>query len=349
MNLAPGKLEDFATEILVAAGSRATEAREVAQHLVEANLKGHDSHGVGMLLTYVKNVQAGLLHPNRHASIVRKFGAIAVFDGNMGYGQVLAREATEWGVAKAKSDGLSAVALRNAHHVARVGAYGERAAEAGLIGLLFVNVLHAPGRVAPFGGIEGRYGTDPVCIAYPSLDGEPPIVLDFATSKIAAGKIRVAFNQGKKLDPDTLIDKHGRESRDPALFYAGDRTEASILPFGEHKGSGLALVTHLLAGALTGGGVMHAGLADVGIKNGLFSIFIDPTRFGDPEHLERDRRLLIEYVKSATPRPGVEAVQIAGEPEQKTLAARTKAGLPIDEGTWKTILEAAALVGVPPP
>ncbi len=346
MNVSPEKLEDFATAILVGAGSSATEAREVAQHLVEANLKGHDSHGVGMLLTYVKNVQAGLLHPNRHARPVIEAGAIAVFDGDMGYGQVLAREATDWGIAKAKSDGLAAVALRNAHHIARVGAYGERAAAAGLISLHFANVLHAPGRVAPFGGIEGRYGTDPICITYPSSAGEPPIVLDFATSKIAAGKIRVAFNQGKQLDPDTMIDKHGAETRDPAMFYAGDRTEASILPFGEHKGSGLALVTHLLAGALTGGGVMHAGMADVGIKNGMFSIFIDPTRFGDPTEMEDHRQLLIAHVKSATPRPGVDSVQIAGEPEAKTSAVRAKTGLPIDDNTWKTIVEAAGLVGV---
>lgn len=345
MQITPGSLEDYAAAILVAAGSNEAEAREVAQHLVEANLKGHDSHGVGMLLTYVKNVQDGLLHPNRHARLVTEFGAIAVFDGEMGYGQVLAREATEWGIAKAKTDGLAAVALRNAHHIARVGAYGELAAAHGLIALYFVNVLHAPGRVAPYGGIEGRYGTDPVCIAYPSSAGKPAIVLDFATSKIAAGKIRVAFNQGKELASDTLIDKHGRESRDPALFYAGDRSEASILPFGEHKGSGLALVTHLLAGVLTGSGVMHGTMADVGIKNGLFSIFIDPARFGDVAEMERNRQTLIDWVKSATPRPGFEAVQVAGEPEQTSKATRSN-NIPVDENTWKTIQEAAKLAGL---
>ena len=349
MNVSPRTLEDFATAILVAAGSGEDEVREVAQHLVEANLKGHDSHGVGMLLTYVNNVQAGLLHPNRHAKLILEAGAIAVFDGEMGYGQVLAREATDWGIAKAKADGLAAVALRNAHHIARVGAYGERAAEAGLISLHFANVLHAPGRVAPFGGIEGRYGTDPICITYPSSAGAPPIVLDFATSKIAAGKIRVAFNQGKQLDPDTLIDKHGQESRDPALFYAGDRTEASILPFGEHKGSGLGLVTHLLAGVLTGGGIMHGDLGNVGIKNGLFSIFIDPARFGDVTEMERTRATLIDYVKSATPRPGFGEVLLAGDPERASQTSRLKSGIPIDDNSWKTLLEAAAKVGVSPP
>src|ERR1700677_3086439 len=218
LEIAPAKLEDLAAAILVAAGSAQGEAREVARHLVSANLKGHDSHGVSVLLEYVNNVHAGLLHPNRHARLVTEFGAIAVFDGDMGYGQITAREASEWGIAKAKSAGLAAVALRNTHHIARVGTYGELAAAAGLISLHFVNVLLPPGRVAPYGGIEGRFGTDPVCITYPSLAGKPPIVLDFATSKIAAGKIRVAFNAGKALDPGTLIDKHGQESCDPGLI-----------------------------------------------------------------------------------------------------------------------------------
>jgi hydroxycarboxylate dehydrogenase B len=315
--------------------------------LVGANLKGHDSHGVSVLFEYVRNVQAGFLHPNRHARIVTEFGAIAVFDGDMGYGQITAREATECGIAKAKSAGLAAVALRNTHHIARVGTYGELAAAAGLISLYFVNVLLPPGRVAPYGGIQGRFGTDPVCITYPSLAGEPPIVLDFATSKVAAGKIRVAFNQGKQLDPGMLIDKDGQESRDPALMYGEDRNGASMLPFGDYKGSGLALVTHLLAGALTGGGVLHEGTPHAGIKNGLFSIFIDPTRFGDAEEMERNRALLIEWVKSAAPRPGFEEVQLAGEPERKSQAARAQS-IPVDEGTWQTILKAAALAGLDP-
>jgi uncharacterized oxidoreductase len=347
LEIAPAKLEDLAAAILVAAGSAQGEAREVARHLVSANLKGHDSHGVSVLLEYVNNVHAGLLHPNRHARLVTEFGAIAVFDGDMGYGQITAREATEWGIAKAKSAGLAAVALRNTHHIARVGTYGELAAAAGLISLHFVNVLLPPGRVAPYGGIEGRFGTDPVCITYPSLAGKPPIVLDFATSKIAAGKIRVAFNAGKALDPGTLIDKHGQESCDPGLMYGADRGAASILPFGEYKGSGLALVTHLLAGALTGGGVLHEGTPHAGIKNGLFSIFINPARFGDVEEMERNRTLLIDWVKSAHPRPGFDEVQLAGEPERKSAAARAQR-IPVDDGTWKTILKAAALAGLDP-
>ena len=198
MKIGDKALRDFAAAIIGKAGSDAAEAQTVADHLVEANLKGHDSHGVGMIPTYVANVGAGRLHPNRHATLVSEQGPIAVFDGQMGYGQVTAHEATDWGIAKAKSGGLAVFALRNTHHVARVGTYGEQAAEAGLVSIHFVNVVLAPGRVAPFGGGTGRFGTDPVCITFPSLGTAPPVVLDFATSRVAAGKLRVAMKPTKR-------------------------------------------------------------------------------------------------------------------------------------------------------
>jgi uncharacterized oxidoreductase len=337
------RLTRFAGDIIAAAGSEAAEAQEVARHLVEANLKGHDSHGVGMIPHYVKNVRAGTLKPNCHAKLLSEAGAIAVFDGGMGYGQVIAREATDWGIAKAKAEGLAVFALRNTHHVARVGTYGEQAAAAGLVSIHFVNVLLAPGRVAPFGGLAGRFGTDPVCITFPGTDKVPPVVLDFATSRVAAGKLRVAMNEGKKLPSGILIDAEGNDAIDPAVFY---RANGSMLPFGEHKGSGLALACELLAGVLTGGGAMQGEIPNRGVKNGMFSILLDPARFGDPSWMEREMETLIQWVKSSPPRPGVEAVMVAGEPERKSRAQRLKEGIPVDANTWKELTEAADAVGL---
>lgn len=337
-------LRDFAREIIAAAGSLPAEAQEVASHLVEANLKGHDSHGVGMISAYVKNVRAGHLHPNRHATIVSETGSIAIFDGNMGYGQVTAREATEWAIAKAKATGLAAFTLRNTHHVARVGAYGEQAAASGLISIQFVNVLIAPGRVAPFGGIAGRFGTDPVCITFPGTDKVPPVVLDFATSRVAAGKLRVAMNEGKKLPPGVLLDEQGHEATDPSVFY---RANGSMLPFGEHKGSGLALACELLAGVLAGGGAMQADIPNRGIKNGMFAIVLDPARFGDMAWMRQEMETLIGWVKSSPPRPGVERVMVAGEPERRSREKRLETGIPVDANTWKELREAAELLGIP--
>jgi hydroxycarboxylate dehydrogenase B len=343
MIIAADALTAFAARIIAGAGSAAAEAEEVAKHLVEANLKGHDSHGVGMIPTYVKNVKAGHLRPNQHAKIVSEFGTIAVFDGAMGYGQVTARETTEWGIAKAKSAGLAAFALRNTHHVARVGTYGELAAEAGLISIHFVNVVLPPGRVAPFGGIAGRFGTDPVCITFPGTSSAPPVVLDFATSRAAAGKLRVALNQGKQMPQGYLIDAEGKDVTDPAVFY---RHNGAMLPFGEHKGSGLALACELLAGVLTGGGAMGADIPNVGVKNGMFSIFVDPALFGDVGAMQREAADLVAWVKSSPPRPGVEEVLVAGEPERKAKVKRLKDGIPVDANTWKELVAAAREVGL---
>lgn len=343
MIIAADALTRFAQSIIAAAGSAAAEAEEVAAHLVEANLKGHDSHGVGVIPGYVRSLREGHLKPNRHATLVSEAGPIAVFDGNMGYGQVTAREATDWAIAKAKSSGVGIFALRNTHHVARVGAYGERAAAAGLVSIHFVNVLIPPGRVAPFGGIEGRFGTDPVCIAFPAAAGEPPVVLDFATSRVAAGKLRVALNEGRPLPPGYLLDAEGNEATDPAVFYRGN---GAMLPFGEHKGSGLALACELLAGVLAGGGAMRAELPNCGIKNGMFSILVDPARFGDKAAMAREMNGLIAWIKSSPRRPGIEEVMVAGEPERKSRQKRLKEGIPIDVNSWNELVGAARQVGL---
>jgi uncharacterized oxidoreductase len=344
MIIAADTLTRFAESIIAGAGSDSAEAAEVATHLVEANLKGHDSHGVGMIPGYVRNVREGHLKPNQHAALVSETGPIAVFDGHMGYGQITAREATDWAIAKAKSGGVGIFALRNTHHVARVGAYGERAAAAGLVSIHFVNVLIAPGRVAPFGGMTGRFGTDPICITFPAAGGKPPMVLDFATSRVAAGKLRVAMNEGKTLPPGYLIDAQGNEATDPAVFYRGN---GAMLPFGEYKGSGLALACELMAGVLTGGGVMQADLPNHGVKNGMFSIVLDPARFGDTQWMDREMATLVAWVKSSPPRPGVEEVMVAGEPERKSRAKRLKDGIPVDATTWKELIAAAAQVDLP--
>ncbi len=347
MIIAADALTRFAEAIIAGTGSQPAEAKEVAVHLVEANLKGHDSHGVGMIPSYVKNANAACCKPNQHVKLVSEIGPIAVFDGQMGYGQVIAREATEWAIAKAKSGGVGIFALRNTHHVARVGTYGELAAAAGWSRSISSMCMIAPGRVAPFGGMADA--SAPIRFASPSRrpienGGKPPVVLDFATSRVAAGKLRVAMNEGKELPPGYLIDAEGNDATDPAVFY---RENGAMLPFGEHKGSGLALACELLAGVLTGGGAMQANIPNNGIKNGMFSIVLDPARFGDTGWMEREAATLIDWVKSSPPRPGVEEVMIAGEPERKSREKRLKSGIPVDANTWKELIEAAGQVGLP--
>jgi uncharacterized oxidoreductase len=343
-------LRSFVRDIVIASGSEAAEAQEVARHLVEANLKGHDSHGVGVVPGYVRDLKDGLLVPNATLKTIRELGAIGVFDAGAGYGQTMARDATAWAMAKAKELGLSAFALRNTHHVGRVGTYGEQALEAGLVSILFVNVLIVPGRVAPFGGIAGRLGTDPICIAFPGTERVPPFVLDFATSRVAAGKVRVALNEKKKVPVGWIIDKDGYDSPEPGTFFGRSPADGggALLPFGEHKGSGLAVACELLAGVLAGAGAIHPGIPNRGVANGMFGILVDPKQFGDPDWLKREMEMLIDWVKSAPPRPGVDQVLVAGEPERLSMARRVKEGIPIDDTTWGELVAAAKSAGVPP-
>ena len=245
-------LRDLGKAMLTATGSAAEEAAIVANHLVDANLAGHDSHGVGLLPMYVRDRLAGNVHPNRHPVLVRDDGVIGVFDGDLGYGHVGASEATAWGIARAKDRGAAILSLRNAYHIARVGTYGEQATAAGLVAIVFVNVV-AGGlqKVAPFAGGDARLHTNPICIGVPAGADRPPFMLDFATSQVAMGKVRVAYNEKRQMTPGALIDTHGLPTTDPAVVF--EEPFGAILPFGAHKGSGLAVMCELLGGVLSGG------------------------------------------------------------------------------------------------
>ena len=262
----------------------------------------------------------------------------------MGYGQVIAREATEWAIAKAKSGGVGIFALRNTHHVARVGTYGELAAAAGLVSIHFVNVLIAARtrRAVRRHGRTFRHRSD--LHHLPGRERQAARRARFRDQPRAAGKLRVAMNEGKALPAGYLIESKGNEATGPAVFY---RENGAMLPFGEHKGSGLALACELLAGVLTGGGAMQENIPNNGIKNGMFSIVLDPARFGDTGWMEREAATLIDWVKSSPPRPGVEEVLIAGEPERKSREKRLKSGIPVDANTWKELVQAAGQVGLP--
>src|ERR1700760_2245037 len=250
MKIDHAKLLAFANKIVAAGGSSAAEANIVADHLVEANLRGHDSHGVGMLVAYVRDFEAGTMKPNQKPEVVSDTGTISVWDAHAGYGQVIARQAVEWAIEAAKKHGVAVNGLRNAPHIGRVGTYGEIAARAGMVSLHFVNVASGPPPVAPFRGREGRFLTNPVCIAIPGAASNEPILLDFATSRVAMGKVRVAHNAGKKMLDGALLDHEGKPTTNPAVMYT--EPKGVVLPFGEHKGSGLALVCELLAGAIVG-------------------------------------------------------------------------------------------------
>lgn len=330
--------------IVAKGGSEAREADLVAGNLVEANLTGHDSHGVGMIPRYVKSLLEGGLAVNQHPQVLLDTGTMLRLDGRAGYGQVIGLEAMALGIERAAKHGTCVVALGNSHHLGRIGHWAEQCLEAGLVSLHFVNVISRP-IVAPWGGRDARFGTNPVCIGVPRANGEP-FVLDFATSRIAQGKTRVAHNQGKTLEPGIVIDDQGDPTTNPR--YSVIPPFGAILPFGEHKGSGLALACELLGGALAGGGTQH--LPDQGkmrVMNGMLSILIDPKALGTAQFLAEQAEAFIAWEKASPPAAGVERVLIAGDPERAKRSERLAGGLPIDATTWEEILAAGKLLGLP--
>ncbi|MBI2825333.1 MAG: malate/lactate/ureidoglycolate dehydrogenase [Planctomycetia bacterium] len=335
-------LERLVVAIFEAVGCRVDEARCVAEHLVEANLVGHDSHGVIRIPPYIAWVREGKLFANREPKIALATDSIALVDGQLGFGQVMARHVTRLAIEMAGRHGIAAVALANSGHVGRVGAWAAQAAAAGFVSLCFVNTSGGGILVAPTGGFDRRLSANPIAIAVP-VRGGPPLLVDISTCAIAEGKIRVAFNKGHNVPAGAIIDAEGRPTTDPRVFYADP--PGAILPFGGHKGYGLGVMVEMLAGALTGGGCSKLGVPR--LEQAMLSVLLDPRKFQAEDVFATEVRRYIEFVKSSrTVAPGGE-ILMPGEPEERSRAARTKNGIELDEKTWSQIVATADSVGLP--
>jgi uncharacterized oxidoreductase len=348
-------LTTLVRDVFVAAGCDDAEAGRIATHLVGANLAGHDSHGVVRVPRYVEWLEAGHVVKGQTAEVVTDGGCFAVLDGKWGFGQTVAPQAVALGIARAQEHGVCVTALRNAGHIGRVGDYAEQAIAAGLISIHFVNVAGSV-LVAPFGGVERRFSTNPVSIGVP-LPGRP-LVLDFATSLVAEGKVLVASSGGKKLPEGALIEPDGRLSTDPHTLYGpydaiGPRNPANgkgaIRAFGEHKGSGLAFMCEMLAGCLTAGGTSGPVGERGRIANGMLSVFISPRHFGTQAEFERMGVAYAEWISACRPADPAQPVLLPGEPEEQRRAERTRNGVPLPQDAWASILATATRLGVRSP
>ena len=351
-------LQGFIGDIFARAGTSAEEGARIAHHLIGANLAGHDSHGVIRVPRYVFWLQNGSVVANGSLQVIAESASHAVVDGGYGFGQTIGPLAVDLGIAKAKAAGMAVIALRNSGHIGRIGDWAERAARAGLVSIHFVNVAMGE-LVAPFGGVDRRFSTNPMCVGAPQPDGADPLILDFATSTVAEGKVLVASNGGKPLPAGALIDPDGSLSTDPQSLYgpiAGSSTRDSaqglgaLRAFGDHKGSGIAFMCEILAGCLSGGatsGPIPGGKRGR-IANGMFSVYLDPGHFGAAHFAETAREYAL-YVKASRPStPGGE-VLVPGEPEARTRAIRQRDGIPLQVGTWAAIVETAKGLGLSPP
>lgn len=342
MNFTSDQLTALAEEVFAAVGCGREEARRVSSHLVEANLVGHDSHGVIRIPSYAQWLRDGKVLANQSIRIVNENDAMAVVDGQFGLGQTIGEEVIQLGIRKSAKHGISVIALRNSGHLGRIGDWAEMAAKAGMISLHFVNTSGAGMLVAPFGGIDRRLSVNPVAAGVPTAEGEP-IILDMSGGTIAEGKVRVAHNRGETVPDGCLIDSEGNPTNDPKLFY-GDPPGA-IVPIAGHKGSGLLLITEMLAGALTGGSCSNPKNA-WRVVNGMLSIIIDRSFFGSAEEFYPEVGRYVEFVKSSRTVNEDGEILMPGELEQRTRARRLEQGIELDTVTWKQICETCELLNI---
>ena len=347
---------ELITDIFKAKSCNNYEAKTIAERLCGSNLKGHDSHGIVRVPRYVLWMEWGWVFPNIKPELIVDSGALALIDAKQGFGQVAGEFAVDEGINRAKLHGVSVVGLKNSGHLGRIGDWSERAADAGLVSLHFVNVRGSL-LVAPFGGSDRRGSTSPLSIGVPSKDTDH-IILDMATSTVAEGKVMVAQKGGKPLPSGALIDCNGNLTINPEVMYGkinenevpnSENGTGAITAFGLHKGSGINFMMEILGGALTGSGV-SAGIDDKEKRkfaNGMLSLYVKVDNMVNFEYFLNEVRSYADFVRSSPPANKNEKVLIPGDKEISTYKDRLANGLPVAPIVWQNIKQTAKDLNVP--
>jgi len=331
------ELARLGRSILEAVGTPEDLASVVAASLVDANLAGHDSHGVIRLNSYVANVRSGQVQPSARAQVHSLGGACARVDGGWGWGQPAAHVATDAAASLARANGVGLVTIGHCNHIGRLGEYVEKLGRAGLIAFMTCNARPA---VAAYGGYTRLLGTNPVAWGAPRDGGEPALVVDFATAAIAEGKLKVAHAAGSKAPRGAVVDKHGNPSEETGAFYDG----GALTTFGGHKGFGLSVMAELMGGVLSGSGASSAPGYDNG--NGTLVMAIDAGKFVPPADFARQLHEFTARLHAAPKAPGFDEILLPGEPEWRARRERTEEGIPVPAATHRAIIDLAAELGV---
>ena len=345
--LQPAQLESFAASLLQAGGASADEAQTVAASLVDANLKGYDSHGVMRVPYYVQAIKEGEVAPGEQLAILDEGPSRIVADANWGFGQVQAMRLIKLLAVKAHDAGLALGTMMHSGHIGRLGEYCEKTAADGLVSMLMVNSHGAAVRMAPPGGKAPRLSTNPLAIGVPHTGG--PLVLDFSTSATAEGKVRVKKIAGQTCPDGWLIDNEGRPTCDPATLYGNP--PGAILPMGgaqAYKGFGLGLMVEILTGALSGG-VCARPVPFPKKGNCVFVLLIDPARYGGADHFQSEVSQLTDYIRSCPRIDGCEEILLPGDPERRLAERRTKEGITLDAENWNALVKLGQSLGVATP
>jgi LDH2 family malate/lactate/ureidoglycolate dehydrogenase len=336
------RLKKIGVALLRAAGASSDEADAVAGGCVNANLVGHDSHGIVAVPTYIDRIKAGHIVPGAPWTIVQESPTTTVIDGHWGFGFHVNAKAMALTIEKAKKSNVAAATVFRQSHVGRVGAYPLMAIEHGMIGLATADSGRSPKAVAPFGGREARLGTNPISIAVPSdLDG--PFCLDMATSAVAAGKVALAVARGKEIPTGWVVDAEGNATTDPKQLRKG----GALLPLGGtegYKGSGLAAIVEVLCGLLTGLGF---GVEPSGRHNdGCFMAVFNVSAFRPLAEFKKEVTEFARYLKATPPAAGSPGVFYPGEVEHVRAQERAKTGIDVEDATWNKLRALAGEYGL---
>ncbi len=346
-------VERQTAEILIAWGMPTADAGIAAARLIEADLRGIDSHGIGMMTLYEDLRASGHLNMAAAARIVRDDPVTALIDGDGGLGHVPATQAADLAIEKCRTFGLALTSVRDSNHYGAAGVYALRMARAGFIGLSGSNVHKAA--VVPTFGAEAMFGTNPLAFAAP-MRGQAPFVLDMATSTAAIGKIKLALLHGQPIPEGWALDRDGAPLSDPeqALAVRLLTPLGGSRDLGSHKGYGLAAMIEILSAVLPGAltapsrgrnrpGANGQGRFDVGH----FFIAIDPARFREAGAFEDDLGAMVAALRESRPQAPGQPVLVAGDPEWAAEAARRQDGIPIPKPYLDALRDVAARAGAP--
>jgi len=339
------ELKEIGTRILEAAGVSADDADVIATELADANLVGHDSHGIIRLMQYVQYIDQGHIKPGSPFEVVKEVPSFAIVDGHFHFGQVTATKALNLGLEKARETGTATVVIRNCNHIGRLGSYSQKAAQQGFGAMMFVNAP-GPGGVAPYGGIDRRLGTNPISMAAPR--GDEPLVLDMTSSATAEGKVRVALQKGEQVSEGWIIDHAGNPSTNPADLYADENgdNEGAILPLGGNlgfKGYGLSVMIDFFAGMLSGSGVCRTDVPRG--ANGVWLYLADLSQFVEQGEYDALIEKYAGYMKSSRRVPGTDEILLPGEIELRRRKQREADGVDVADETWRQLNELAEGLG----
>lgn len=336
INIKEQELRKFCENICLKVSLPQKDAFTFVDSLLFANLRGIDSHGIMRFPPYVKRLVDGGAKINPQIKKIKEESSMILIDGDSGMGQIVGMYATKLAMEKAEKTGISIVGVKNSSHFGAASYYSMKMAEKNMVGISMTNGLPV---MAAWGGAKRVIGNDPLSIAVP-YKKDKPVVLDMAMSKVSGGKVRLFAKDNQKIPQNWVVNSQGKKTEDPNDFVNG----GALLPFGEYKGYGLAVMVEILAGVLTGAGRLNEvkswlKTSNAPVYTGHCFIAINIENFIPLEDFKERLDWVVKELKSSSLAEGSKGVFVPGEIEYEAEQERRTEGIPISEQIWKDLQE----------